>query len=79
VIETAEDACFRLVHCGAIPLQSDEDYVFDWDHCVSDVDRLPEYRYDLALSCIQNSSCDQLKDDSLRNPDRPPCIDFGSQ
>lgn len=79
VIETPEDACFRLVHCGAIPLDSDEDYVFDWDRCVFDVQRLPEYRYDLAIACIQNSSCDELKDDSLRSPDRPPCIEFGSQ
>ncbi len=78
-IDNQQEACFRLVHCGAIPLHSDEGFVFDWDACVRTMESLQEYRYQLALSCIESATCDELKDDSLRNPDRPLCLDFGQQ
>jgi hypothetical protein len=82
-IETPEDACWRLVECGVIPLDHPENYVFDWSQCVRTVETMPQFRLDLTLACIQGSSCDQLKtDNSPENPSRggdelPLCIQPG--
>lgn len=79
-IRTEEEACFRLVHCGAITLNSDEDWVFDWDRCVRTFEQLEDFRYELALACVQYASCDDLKtDNSPRNSEPPLCLDFGDQ
>jgi hypothetical protein len=86
-IETPEDACWRLVECGAIPVQNPEDQprcCFDWARCVEELSELPEWRQAFTLACIEASTCDQLK---WSNPDRPTnndlelpsCLQYGDQ
>ena len=81
-IETSEDACWRLVECGVIPLvQNDPDlqWVTDWDECVSDLERLPEDRRAFVLDCIAAASCeDLLLNNSPTTPGGEPlCYEFG--
>ena len=77
-IETIEDACWRLVECGVIPLEQhdpDRQWVTDWDECVRDLYRLTPEREQFVLSCIEAATCDDL-----RLPGRggePLCFDFG--
>jgi len=60
-VQTAEQACWRMVDCGAIPLHRMERYQFDWNECVEDIERagLPQSR--LMMGCVAASTCDQLK------------------
>jgi hypothetical protein len=60
-IESPEDACWRLVECGVIPLEHEDDDVLDWATCVRMIERMSEARYEFALQCIETSSCDDLK------------------
>jgi hypothetical protein len=81
-IETAEDACWKLVECGAIALEAEGR--FDWDRCVSHVRGLPSYRQDFALACIEGARCDELLFAGSPNPSRnpsnfPPCLQHGDQ
>ena len=71
-IDTPEDACWRLVECGAIPLEHEENWVLDWASCVHDIERLSEPRYEFALECIETSSCDDLKVDLCLQYGDPP-------
>ena len=60
----AEDACWRLVECGAIPAansESEPDCCFDWATCVSHVDALPDEQFEQALACIEAGTCDELR------------------
>ena len=81
-IECAEDACWRLVDCGALAVNrpdEDEDCGFcDWRSCVAFVEDLPDGQYDLALNCVEAATCDQLKaPGSPEDPDPPPCLEQG--
>ena len=81
-IETSEDACWRLVECGAIPLAQNDpnlQWVTDWDECVDDLERLPADRHALVLACIEAASCeDLLLDNSPTAPGGEPlCYEFG--
>lgn len=86
-IESPEDACWRLVECGVIPLQyeleDDDDWVLDWAICVRMIERMSEARYEFVLQCIETSSCDDLKVEySPVEPRRgdlsiPLCLQFG--
>ena len=84
-IETPEDACWRLVECGVIPLEHDEDNIFDWANCVYQIERLSEPRYDFALQCVETSSCDDLKvgnspvDPRIWDQSIPLCLQFGDR
>lgn len=78
----AEDACWRLVQCGAIPVanpESEPGCCFDWAACVDYVEALPDQRFELALACIEAAACDDLK--SRGSPDRPTdlpaCLEHG--
>jgi hypothetical protein len=78
----AEDACWRLVQCGAIPVanpESEPDGGFDWSACVDFIERLPDQRFELALACIEASACDELKaGGGQARPSEPPaCLDQG--
>lgn len=64
---TSEGACWRLVDCAAIPLDSMND--FDWKRCVDYIDTRTADRQTLVIDCIAASSCDALKVDG--SPDRP--------
>jgi hypothetical protein len=77
---TSEGACWRLVDCAAIPLHSNQNNVFDWNHCVNGIERLTTDRERLVIDCIAASSCDQLKvDGSPQQPDttQMACLRFG--
>ena len=63
-LASAEDACWRLVECGALPVanpESDPSCCFDWGACVNHVDSLPDEQFEMSLACIEASACDELK------------------
>ncbi len=81
-LETAEDACWRLVDCGVIPLERNEDqqFVFDWRDCVLSLEDLPSEREDFIIACIGASACDDLLvPNSPRTPDDDEllCLQYG--
>lgn len=69
---TPEAACWRLVDCGAIAVDSVDNngnHRFDWGRCVDLIDsRTSEYRR-LVINCIAASTCDQLRVNG--SPDQP--------
>ena len=58
---TPEDACWKLVDCAAIPLDTMNG--FDWGRCVDGVMGLTDDRQRLVIDCIAASTCDALKPD----------------
>jgi len=68
-VTTAEEACSRLVSCGAIPLQSDNNDVFDWGKCADRIEGLTDDRARLVVACVAASTCDDLRTEG--SPDRP--------
>lgn len=62
---TVEGACWRLVDCGAIPLNAGNDqmteYRFDWNRCVLDLDTARTDQQRIVIDCIAASTCDSLK------------------
>jgi hypothetical protein len=77
---TSQGACWRLVDCGAISIQSDNANRFTWAHCVDDIDRLTADRQRLVINCIAASTCDELRvAGSPRTPDTSQmhCLRFG--
>jgi hypothetical protein len=86
VIESVEDACWRLVECGAIPVANPEDdpnCCFDWAECVDELGELPSYRLDFTLACIAAAPCSELiwrgsPSRPTRNEEEfPPCLQHG--
>ena len=69
---TAEGACWRLVDCGAIPLNGGSDpggndqYDFDWNRCVDIIDSGRSDQQRVVIDCIAVSTCDSLKGDGDR-------------
>jgi hypothetical protein len=60
-IASPEDLCWRLVECGVIPVDDpDNNDVFDWGDCTSNVSRFDAYRFEHAAACVASSSCDEL-------------------
>ncbi|MBA3452082.1 MAG: hypothetical protein H0T42_03175 [Deltaproteobacteria bacterium] len=77
---TSEGACWRLVDCGAIPLDHPEEFRIDWGTCVDGLDGLTADRQRLVVSCIAASTCDQLQvDGSPEQPNRDQmyCLRLG--
>lgn len=72
---TAREACWRMVTCGAIDLRASEDYQFDFDNCVRRVQRMSDAAQRLTIACVGASTCDQLKIDTDNGNDR--CFLFG--
>lgn len=70
---TAEGACWRLVDCGAIAVNSIDgngNHRFDWGRCVDSFDSVTADRRRLVINCVAASSCDQLRmDGSPGDPD----------
>jgi hypothetical protein len=58
---TAEGACWRLVDCGAISVESDNENRFTWGRCVDLLERQTADRQRLVISCIAASTCDELR------------------
>lgn len=86
-IVTGDDACWKLVQCGSIPVESDQEQndVFDEPYCERYFDRLSPHRYDIAVACVAAATCDQLRFQDgpvtpSRNPERGPlCLEYGDQ
>ncbi len=77
---TAQGACWRLVDCGAISVESDNENRFTWGRCVDELERQTEDRQRLVISCIAASTCDELRvSGSPRNPNTNEmhCLRFG--
>lgn len=76
---TIEDACDRLVECGAIALDIPEDeWSPDWIRCVQNLrgDEFSADRLEFTLRCIEVSTCQDLQ---LENGFRNPCLVFGGE
>jgi hypothetical protein len=77
---TAQGACWRLVDCGAISIQSDNNNRFTWPRCVDGIESSTADRQRLVINCIAASSCDELRvAGSPRTPDPNDmhCLRFG--
>ena len=60
-ITTPEQACWRMVDCGAIVLHSDNSGERDWNNCVDEIESAGTPQERLIMACIGASTCDQLK------------------
>jgi len=82
-VVTPEDACWRLVACGAIPVvnpEAEPECCFDWARCVSYLEDLPDPQLELALACVEVAPCDSLKwngSPNRPNDELPPCLAQG--
>ncbi len=57
--QTPEGACWRLVVCGAIRLDSMNG--LNWGKCVDGIDGLTSDYQRLVISCVAASTCDELR------------------
>lgn len=67
---TPEAACWRLVDCGAIVVEADneetgEESNNDWGGCVNVLESLTEDRQRIAVNCVAASTCDELRVDGF--------------
>lgn len=84
---TPEAACWRLVECGAIPLEarnddgSDDPDGFDFGRCLNRLESLVEERARVIIACVVSSTCDELW--SPGSPDdtyfEPACFQYGDR
>ncbi len=59
-VETAEDACWKLVACGVIPVDHAEENGRDWGRCVGRLEGFDEPTRAAAIACVEYASCDAL-------------------
>ena len=57
---TSDGACWRLVDCGAIPLDANGNG-FDWGRCVDAIEGMTADRQTFVIDCVASSTCDALK------------------
>jgi hypothetical protein len=77
---TAQAACWRMVDCGAISVQSDNDNRFTWGRCVDTLESQTSDRQRLVINCIAASTCDELRVNNSPgspNPNDMRCLRFG--
>jgi hypothetical protein len=77
---TSQGACWRLVDCGAIAIESNNQNRFTWGRCVDSLDSLTADRQRLVIDCVAASTCDELRvSGSPDNPDphQMHCLRFG--
>jgi hypothetical protein len=60
-VTTPEQACWRMVDCGALQLHRDNQGSFDWSRCVGEIQDTGDVQARLIIACINASTCDQLK------------------
>ncbi len=60
-LRTAEDACWRMVDCGAIQLHREGQYDRDWSRCVGEIWDTGDVQERLIIACVGASTCDQLR------------------
>ena len=76
-VETVEDACWKLVECGVLPLDSEDGN--DWGDCVDELEFMRAHNRELALVCVDTASCDQLAVRGSPNPgfgEWPDCLEL---
>lgn len=79
-VETAEDACWRLVECGSYPVEADMPGDLDWGRCVYELEGLPAERARIVMACIAASTCDELLAPGSPHPyDRTNCFYYGDR
>jgi hypothetical protein len=71
---TPEGACWKLVDCGAIDLESNDNMNFDWSVCYEKLLAAPADDQTLVIDCIAASTCDALKVHG--SPDNPNTDDM---
>ncbi|MBP9087626.1 MAG: hypothetical protein KBG15_16000 [Kofleriaceae bacterium] len=78
---TVIDACNRLVDCGSIPVDNEDENGFDWGRCVDQLESRQVDQQRFTISCIVASACDELRTDgSPNNPyGRIACLAFGQR
>jgi len=62
--KSSQGGCWRLVDCGAIPLEVEDptnENAFDWGRCVDTIDDLTADRRGLVIECIAAMTCDELR------------------
>jgi len=77
---TPEEACWRLVDCGAISIRGENENSFNWGRCVDFIETETPDRERLVINCIAASTCDQLRvNGSPQNPNTNQmyCIQLG--
>lgn len=77
-VETTEDACWKLVECGVIPLDHENPDGVDWGRCVNRLESYDDDAAATAIACVDLASCDQLTvNDSPANPyEWPDCLEY---
>ncbi|MCA9678765.1 MAG: hypothetical protein H6709_12375 [Kofleriaceae bacterium] len=80
-IVTAEDACWKLVGCGVIPVDNQDPNGRDWGRCVGRIGGYDEDAQQIVIACVATASCDLLTvNDSPVNPyEWPDCLELGGQ
>ncbi len=82
-LSTARDACWKLVDCAAISINSgDIDKHFDWGACVDRLETAIDVEQTLIINCIAASTCDALKVQGSPqdpNPNAMACLRLGGQ
>jgi hypothetical protein len=76
-VETIEDACWKLVECGVMPVEHQDPNARDWQRCVDELSFLEAHRAEAVVACVDASSCDALLvNDSPNNPfEWPDCFE----
>jgi hypothetical protein len=77
-VVTIEDACWKLVECGVMPLD-DPDSDVDWGGCMFRLEQqLDRDAAEVAVECVALSSCEALiVNDSPVDPyEWPDCLEF---
>lgn len=59
-VETAEDACWRLVECAVFPVDAADEGGIDWGRCVNRLESFDDVTRSAAIDCVALSSCDAL-------------------
>jgi hypothetical protein len=75
-VETPADACWKLVDCAVIPVDSDD--TRDWGDCLDRIEALEPTAAETVIGCVAASSCDALfVNDSPQNPyEWPDCLEY---
>ena len=77
---TARAACWRLVDCGAISVESENANRFTWGRCVDTLEAQADVRQRLVINCIAASTCDELRVNNSPvspNPNDMRCLRLG--
>ena len=77
---TVQDACWRLVDCGAIIVHHETNENFpDWDNCVNTLETTMEDQRRVVIACIASSTCDELRARTEDEGFLDYCLELGRQ